>query len=108
MKPTEAAWLGGIIDGEGSITEGGPYQGKKTTRWQLSAVNTDRRLLERCFEITGVGSILVKAARKEGHKELCAWNVTSYRNMDHILRQIRPFLVIKGEKADRFFAAGKT
>lgn len=55
MSATEAAWLAGFFDGEGSLSM---YLGGRTRKnhcWVLSLGNTDTSALHRCIAYTGVG-----------------------------------------------------
>ena len=60
MSPTEAAWVAGIVDGEGTITiRTKPYPGGK--RYQvasLSVCNTDTELIAREKERLGQSEAL--------------------------------------------------
>lgn len=102
MSSTEAAWLAGFLDGEGSVSVSlGGRDGKYRT-WKLSAPNTAKRSLEKCLKITGAGSIVVKYEKTEQRKKLWQWQVQAQREIRDTLIQVLPYLVIKHKQAKRF------
>ncbi len=99
MSETEKSWLAAVIDGEGSI---GTTCRRGKTYPRLEVCNTDFRFIERCFEITGVGTIY---EQKHGpseiphRKTLYRWRASS-QNVVEIAAQVMDYLVIKKEKAN--------
>lgn len=103
MKPVEAAWLAGFLDGEGSVccTMGGHNHAYKT--WILSIVNTDIRSLEKCVEITGVGKVNKKTKPKsDKHKQIYTWRVASQKNLKSVCEQVLPYCTIKQDQINLF------
>lgn len=93
---TEIAWLAGFFDGEGTL---GIYYGGRNGKypcWSLAIYNTDKKSLDYCMEITGVGHVHSrKRILKEGYKRQWTWEIKRQRNIVSILKQMIPFLQIK-------------
>lgn len=102
MSDTEAAWLAGFLDGEGSVSSflGGRNYEYKT--WRLSAPNTSLDSLKKCAEITGVGSVVVKREETERNKKIWQWQVGAQREIRDVLVQVLPYFIIKHGQAKIF------
>lgn len=102
MTPTEAAYLAGIIDGEGSIsmTRVGRASatGPAVPYWRLVlAVNScDRALIE--WLIKWGGSTLWDMDRGPNHRPQHRWTVVG-NAMRSVLPQAVPYLIIKKDRA---------
>jgi len=96
----QAAYLAGLIDGEGSIML---YRRGVGAAMRVTVANTNRALLDWCAVTCGVGNIVAIRQRNAKHKPGGAWLVNSQAAAS-VLEQIRPYLVIKGEQADLAFA----
>jgi len=96
MSPCEAAWVAGIVDGEGSITiRTKPYLGGK--RYQvatLSLCNTDTELLARVVEFTGIGRVGFNLRVNHKRKEVWRWQ-TDQRQAAAVVEQLLPWLTCK-------------
>ena len=101
MSPCEAAWVAGIIDGEGTITaRTKPYPGGK--RYQivsLSACNTDLDLIARLVEFTGIGRLHYQERVNHKRKEIWQWR-TDQRQAAMVLEQLLPWLTAKRRVAE--------
>jgi hypothetical protein len=101
MSPCEAAWVAGIVDGEGSITiRTKPYPGGK--RYQvasLSVCNTDTELLARVVEFTGIGRIGFNIRANHKRKEIWRWQ-TDQRQAAAVVEQLMPWLTCKRRVAE--------
>lgn len=89
----EAAYLAGIVDGEGCIYAG---TSGKEIRLLLQIHMTSQDVIRWIHEITGVGSV------KEGQtpKGIKSWHwAVSMRQAAPVLNQIIPFLIVKREQA---------
>jgi hypothetical protein len=107
MTKTEAAWLAGIVDGEGSISM---YMGGRNQRyksWVLTVPNTHYGCIKRCLEITGAGAIRVKKGKSIPlkNKRAWIWAANSKREIRDIILQMFPYLVIKRKQAKKFLKA---
>jgi hypothetical protein len=89
LSVAEAAYIAGIVDGEGSIMLS-PSAGRY--RFPVLAIaNNDRQLLEWIDAIVGGGRIAVKPARKPTHSESYMWEIKNRRCIA-ICEQLRPYL----------------
>ncbi len=97
LSIAQAAYLAGLVDGEGSILL---YKRGTGSAMRLSVANTNLQLLQWCQTITGVGNIAgrkpINAAK---HKASYLWLVNSQAGCS-VLVQIRPYLVAKAKQAD--------
>lgn len=99
MSPTEAAYLAGLIDGEGSIVAVKRNKKGRTT-WRLQVSSTTPILLEWCIQTTGVGTIVTKKTTNPKHADSKWWQCYSWNAMD-ILKQIAPYMILKTDKAQQ-------
>ena len=105
MSIAEAAWLAGFFDGEGSLF---PYtgdngRGKRYLGWGMSISNTNHASLQQCQSFTGSGSVVPKPV-PPSNKPHWIWLVRRQRDIASIARQLRPYLVVKADAVDDFFA----
>src|SRR5512135_1833133 len=100
MTPCEAAWVAGIVDGEGTITiRSKPYPGGY--RYQvasLSVPNTDVSMIARLVECTGIGRVGMNVRQSHKRKEIWRWQ-TDQRQAAAVVRQLLPWLTAKREQA---------
>lgn len=92
LSATDAAWLAGILDGEGTVTLTREKSWKPFRTPAISIASTTPELLEAVLEITGVGFISRKRATKAKHTASFHWKVHSGTQVLDILRQVIPFL----------------
>jgi hypothetical protein len=90
LSPTEAAYIAGIVDGEGTITLT-RRNSNKQRHLILSVSNTELRLLRHIRLVTGVGKITQKRVYSERHAIGYTYG-TSNRHALDIIRAIRPYL----------------
>lgn len=102
LSETDAAWLAGFVDGEGTIASARGGRGGRYITWKLSVPNTHYGSLQHCLDVTNVGSITPRMGIGDNRKPIWHWQVFSQANIASILRQILPYLVIKREAALRF------
>lgn len=96
MSDTEAAYLAGILDGEGSVML--QHRGE-AIGMGLGICNTDQSLFSWIMQTVQCGSVCKRRAETEKHKVCAFWRVSG-AIAEKVLRQIRPYLVIKAERAD--------
>ena len=89
----EAAYLAGIIDGEGSID----IRGNKVI---IYVGNTDIDMM-RWLQQIGANVYEVRATSSISRKRFYTWNVTRRADVRAVLRRVLPYLIIKREKAIR-------
>jgi len=108
MTPTESAYVGGIIDGEGCIEfkwadrirrnrKGSPTY--RTLIVRLEVPQVDKRLIDYLMEITKEGTRDIK--RYPSHptwNDQHRWRV-GYHGVYRVLKQVHPYLIVKKEKS---------
>ena len=95
LSEAEAAWLAGLLDGEGSVVWTKP--GTKSVR--VAIYNTSAPLLSRVLEVAGYGSITDGSKRRSPkHKQGYAWVCCGVHAI-HLLAQMLPWLIVKHDKA---------
>ena len=102
MTEIEAAWVAGLIEGEGCISF--PNTGSKGYKYytvRVTVTNTDPRLLIRLRNLVG-GSIYPHSAKRK--KSAWQWWIGG-KNVLPFLAQIQPYLIGKREQADVAIAA---
>lgn len=97
MAVADAAYLAGIIDGEGTI---GVYAYEhRAPAVHLSVANTDRALLEWIATSTGVGAVITrKVVNVDLHRQSYTWQCSS-QAAGTTLRQVQPYLRVKASQA---------
>lgn len=98
MRRTEAAYVAGVIDGEGYIAI--YRRGKNGTRLRLRVGNTNMKILQALQSFTGVG--IIRRQRGPG-KPYWFWNVDVVDGTT-VLREVLPFLKGKEEQARRWLS----
>lgn len=94
LSPTDAAYIAGFLDGEGSII----LYKRQPVALRVSFANSNRAVLEWIHNACGAGHLTTRPGtdmHKAGHLLLL--------NSDPacgLLEQVRPYLKIKGEQAD--------
>ena len=108
MTPTESAYVGGIIDGEGCIEfkwtgrirrdrKGVPTYNTLIVRMEVPQV--DGRLIDYLMETTKEGSRDMKHyPNSPTHQDQHRWRC-GYHGVYRVLKQIYPYLIVKKEKA---------
>jgi hypothetical protein len=106
MTPTEAAYVGGIIDGEGWVgfkwvdrlrrdRKGSPTY--RTLIARLEVPQVDGRLIDYLMEVTKEGVRDIKHYPKNPtSQDQHRWRV-SYRGAYRVLKQVYPYLIVKKE-----------
>ena len=110
MTPTESAYVGGIIDGEGYIEfkwadrirrdrKGSPTYHTLICRMEVSQV--DKRLIDHLMEITKEGNRDMKYYPNEPNwQDQHRWRC-NYHGVYRTLKQVYPYLIVKKEKAKK-------
>ena len=108
MTPTEAAYVGGIIDGEGWVAfkwvdrlrrdrKGSPTY--RTLIARLEVPQVDKRLIDYLMEVTKEGTRDIKRYPKNPtYHDQHRWRV-GYHGVYRVLKQVYPYLIVKKEKA---------
>ena len=92
----DSAYLAGILDGEGSIIM---YKRRDVVAVMLTVSNTAKKLLDWIADKTGVGAVCAQYQETEKRKATWFWRCNADA-AESVLRQIRPYLVLKSAQAD--------
>ena len=96
LSPTVAAYIAGIIDGEGSVmlvTRNGPNSGAYL---RVSISNTHRGVLDWVTEKTGIGKIVVVDNEKYGRSRKTGYQWKTHGDAaESLLTQLKEYLIIK-------------
>ena len=101
MTPTDAAWLAGFLDGEGSFMVAKSWHlgcSAPTYAAVVGASNTDKSLLLKCQSIAG-GKIVTTAAKSARWKDAHHWQIKG-RSVEPLVRSVLPYLVGKRRQAE--------
>ena len=97
LSPEDAAYIAGLIDGEGTITLSRKHR-SENRQLAVSISSTERVMLNFVLDRAGVGKITNKRASKENHTPSFTYAVYN-RQALQLLEQLQPFL--KSYKARR-------
>jgi hypothetical protein len=97
LPPTDAAYIAGLIDGEGTITLTQEHA-NESRRLVVSISNTEYALLEYVKHVCAAGRITNKRISQPHHTPSFAYKISN-RQALALLEQIYPFL--RSYKADR-------
>jgi hypothetical protein len=86
----DAAYIAGLIDGEGTITLTRIHS-NENRRLVVSIANTERQLLDFVLDRTGAGKITRKRTTSERHTPSFCYYLTSRQALS-LLEQVGPFL----------------
>lgn len=103
MTEIDAAWLAGVIDGEGCIAW--PRR-QNLGSVRLSVYDTHRAFLDQVLSVSGTGKLRTVKRLKQTHTQAYAWDCYG-ENARLILRQILPRLIVKKEAAEVALGAGE-
>jgi len=96
LTPTQAAYIAGFLDGEGSILL---YTRRDAIALRVTFANTHRGVLEFLQSTIGAGSVVAKFNyNKSSNKDGFAFQVNADLALS-LLRQVVDYLVIKKEQA---------
>jgi hypothetical protein len=90
LSEVDAAYLAGIIDGEGTITLTRTHRGENR-RPVVSISSTELELLTYVRSVVGAGRITSKVCAKQHHSPSFAYSITSRQALT-LLAQVCPFL----------------
>jgi hypothetical protein len=98
LDPVDAAYIAGLIDGEGTISLSRKHRGDNR-QLVISIANTEFRLLEFVQTAVGAGKITRKRTYRSAHTPSGAYTVTNRQALD-LLKRVAPFLQsYKSERA---------
>ncbi len=70
ISPAEAAWIAGIIEGEGCFSPSGDRGA-----WSICVVMTDQDVIQRLHDLTGIGSIYTMREADNTRKKAWQWGI---------------------------------
>lgn len=97
LKPSEASYLAGILDGEGSIT-GSSDPKRNRAMLQVTIANTDASLIQWVHQHVG-GHVYAAKKAKGGKHQLWTWRITEVTKIYAFLQILRPYLLVKTRQA---------
>lgn len=102
MNTVEAAWLAGILEGEGCFD----YNGNVPKKWPKVRVEMkDEDVILRVQVLTG-GSVRMRPARKPQHSNTFVLQIAKHSDVEKLLQTIRPFMgERRGRKIDEQLSA---
>lgn len=102
MSLIDAAWLAGVFDGEGTVSIAQRQRADRRPTYRLSICNTCLPLIERIVDATGIDQVYRHARHNKKHRDVFVWQVGGPDALS-LLRQMRPWLIVKAERADAAF-----
>jgi hypothetical protein len=91
LSKTDAAYIAGLIDGEGSISLTRRHK-NENRQLEVSISNNDLKLLHYVLGVIGAGRITNKKTYSKNHSP-CATYLVSNRQALDLLQQIHPYLL---------------
>jgi hypothetical protein len=91
MSDPEVAWVAGILEGEGSFSK---------TRARIHVTMTDRDVVEKLHNTTGIGSVFYdRPGQLPHHKPYSTWYVTRSAHVVQLAVLVIPWLGIRRRSA---------
>lgn len=94
LSISAAAYVAGLIDGEGSIVPLKHRNPHGRTTWGIRVYNTHRGVMEWLIKITNTGRIIQRKKEQPHHKDSFIWECYAW-NAKRILEQAFPYMIIK-------------
>lgn len=90
MSVAETAWVGAMVEGEGSISAG-----------QVAVISTDVETLATLLRFVGGGRVYLHSNSNNhlGKKVTWVWRLYRQKSVRELLHQISPWLTSKQERA---------
>jgi|ERR1041385_862718 hypothetical protein len=104
MTALEAAYLAGLLDGEGCIAIRTRPDGWVNACLEICM--TDRRPLDWAARVTGAGRVYSGIEGRSNRRQPYHWKVGSVAAAAAILRQVEPFMQVKRGQAKAFLVLG--
>jgi hypothetical protein len=90
LRPTDAAYIAGLIDGEGTVTLGRKHR-NENRQLAVTISNTERQLLDYVLSIVCAGKITTKRTAQDHHTTSYTYAVYNRQALS-LLEQIHPYL----------------
>lgn len=94
MTTVEAAWVGAMIEAEGSVVIRTSTAPGRSGYHELKVVvgNTDPEIISALLRLVGAGTVCVKTFSKQWQRKMCfSWQVQAREDVREIARQCAPF-----------------
>lgn len=99
LKSTDAAYIAGLIDGEGTVTLTRKHK-NENRQLAVTISNTEKTLLDYVLEVIGAGKITAKKTQQSHHTPSFTYAVYN-RQALVLLEQIQPYLrTYKRQRSD--------
>lgn len=86
ISDAEVAWVAGILEGEGCWS-----RKSGEIRWWVAVRMTDRDVIDRLQQVTGIGRITIDRGREE-NKMAWAWQVAAKRHREWLSIKVWPWM----------------
>jgi len=84
MSPVEAAWIGAMIEAEGSVIFRPQHSGHLA---KISMTNCDPEVLSAMLRVTGAGHLYPAPVHRWGRKPVFHWGISAWNEVKDIVRQ---------------------
>jgi hypothetical protein len=100
LSPTDAAWIAGILDGEGCLGVTRRPNGRHVAyAMRISVRNTCPRMIDRLYRTTGMGSLHFRPG-DEKRRATVIWIVDRLAEVEALLLAVLPHLTTKSRQAE--------
>jgi len=101
MGDIETAWVGAMIDGEGTIQIYRDLPGRRGISVHVRVINTEVEIISTLLRLVGAGSVHYHRPSPNGlgHKDQWIWDIGRRAQARSLLQRIWPFLAAKRERA---------
>lgn len=100
LKPLDKGWIAGIIDGEGCFLIHRTKTPNRVNKYKYSpelyVCNSEKEIIDKCYELTKIGNVHKRKGRKEGYRDQWIWTVTP-RPLRQLIPQIKKALIKKDQ-----------
>lgn len=104
MTELEAAYLAGIIDGDGSLTlthrKRNAVRGWENIEPHMNISNTSQSLMSHLSQMLGAPFYIVKDRRSRNWKQHFIISISAFVELDALLTRIIPYLIVKRRRAE--------
>jgi len=103
LNDYEIGYIAAMIDSEGHIGKNDNKRPHHT--WQITIGNTNLELMENVQRMLGVGQIYLQKRSKPEHNDAHIFKITRFADVQHVLAQVYPQLIVKREVAQKALKA---
>lgn len=99
LSSEAAAWVGAMLEGEGSICWDKPNSPNNTYRLRVIVANTEVETIATCLRLVGAGRVTTQVPKRKNTKRIWMWVLARRSDLIEFLPQVIPYLTGKQEKA---------